>query len=236
MTSLGLTTRSSCSSSSLDEGASCVMGSTHSVWPFSRSRAARMRAAGEGRPSGLNASSAKAATSFFRYGWTGKANASSANASTSSAVVVFGGGCDLDRLGVDEVNAPPESSSMVGNRDDMSSSSDALVNSNLVTDVDGNLTNGSGSLVSGIDCGVGVGVVFIGLPRLMGSTGRVDVTGGWYTGRVGGDARGATFGSDAAVGIGCVAVGPEYIYHQQSPQKHIHLESVFPILSKYSQP
>jgi hypothetical protein len=176
MTSLGLSTRSSSSSSSLDSGDSCTIGSTHSVCPFSRSRAARIRAAGDGRPSGLKASSARASTCFFRYGWTGRANASSANASTSSAVVVFGGGCDFDRLGVEEVNAPPESSSMVGNRDAMSSSSDALVNSNLATDVDGSLTHGSGSLVSVM--GWGLGVVFIGLPRLMGSTGSVDVTGG----------------------------------------------------------
>jgi hypothetical protein len=145
MTSLGLSTRSA--SSSLDSG-DCTMGSTHSVWPFSRSRAARIRAAGDGRPSDLKASSARASTSFFRYGWTGRANASSANASTSSAMVVFGGGWDFDRLGVEEVNAPPESSSMVGNRDVMSSSSDALVNSNLATDVDGSLTHGSGSVVS----------------------------------------------------------------------------------------
>jgi len=178
MTSLGLSTRSCSSSSSLEEVDSCKIGSTHSVWPFSRSKAARIRAAGEGRPSDLNASSARASTCFFRYGWTGKAKASSARASTSSAVVDFGGGCDLDRLGVDEVNAPPESSSMDGNRDDMSSSSDALVNSNRATDVDGNLTNGSGSLVRGMGRGVGVGLVFIGLPRLIGSTGRVDVTGG----------------------------------------------------------
>jgi hypothetical protein len=43
-------------------------------------------------------------------------------------VSVSGGGCDMDRLDVDDMNAPPESSSMVGKREAMSSSSEAEVN------------------------------------------------------------------------------------------------------------
>lgn len=72
------------------------------------------------------------------------------------------------------MNAPPESSSIVGNRDEMSSSSDALVNSKRAVDVDGpSLTKGSES----VSRGCGLGVVFTGLPRLIGSTGRVVLTG-----------------------------------------------------------
>jgi hypothetical protein len=52
-------------------------------------------------------------------------------------------------------------------------------------------------------------VVLIGLPRLIGSTGRVDLTGWYVVTGGGGEARGDIDGSDDVSGIGCVAVGPE---------------------------
>lgn len=99
------------------------------------------------------------------------------------------------------MNAPPDNSSMVGNRDAISSSRGSVIvggeNSKAGAEEVGSLTKGSEE--GGERTGWGLGVDLFGRPRLMGSTGRelVLYAVGITTGAVGGgDAMGDAAGTD----------------------------------------
>jgi hypothetical protein len=101
------------------------------------------------------------------------------------------------------VNAPPDNSSMVGNRDAISSSAGSAAgggeNSKAGAEEVGSLTKGSDE--GGERIGWGLGVDLFGRPRLMGSTGR-ELALGWYGVGItmgaegGGDAMGDAAGTD----------------------------------------